>query len=144
MNNIYEDIKINLIILVIFLILDLPMIGLINKNMYQSQFERINTNNKLGYERTIIAAIITYLLLVIGLYYFAIKQNSVYNGAIFGVVVYGIYNFTNLATITNYGIKESIIDTIWGTILCTLVTYIVLEINAKFLSRSELKMELDS
>jgi uncharacterized membrane protein len=114
------------IILVVFLIIDIPMLTIINKDMYVNQFD--NINNGLKVDTIIIAtsAIITYVLLAYGLYYFAIKPKSIFNGALFGLIVYGVYDFTNLATIAKYSVKVAILDTIWGTILCTLVTTCVL------------------
>jgi uncharacterized membrane protein len=124
-----NDIKILLIILVIFLVIDIPMITYINGKMYQIQFNRINNGPMNVNLRTYISAGICYLLLVLGIYHFAVKQNSILNGAILGLVIYGIYNTTNLATINNYGIKESIVDTVWGTILCTLITYLSIKLK---------------
>ena len=124
-----NDIKILVIILVIFLVIDIPMITYINSTMYQIQFNRINNSPMNVNLRTYISAGICYLFLVFGIYYFAVKQNSVSNGAILGLVIYGIYNTTNLATINNYGIKESIIDTVWGTILCTIITYVTIKLK---------------
>lgn len=124
-----NDLKMLTIILIIFLIIDLPMIMYINSNMYQIQFKRINIGPMNVTSRTYISAGLCYLLLVFGIYHFAVKQNSVMNGAILGLILYGVYNTTNLATINNYGIKESIIDTLWGTILCTTISFIAIKLN---------------
>jgi len=117
-----------LIVLVVYLALDLPMITIINKDMYQNLFNNINNNLVINTTNIIIGGIVAYLLLAYGLYIFAIKTKSVYNGALFGLVVYGVYNFTNLAVIAKYGLQHSIIDTAWGTILCSMITSIVLYI----------------
>lgn len=114
------------IVLVVFLVLDLPMILLINKDMYKNLFESINNGAIVDSNNIIIGAIVAYLLLAYGLYIFAIKNKSIFNGALFGLVVYGVYNFTNLAVIAKYGLIPSVIDTVWGTILCSMITYIVL------------------
>ena len=136
MNSILKEFQIGFVVLAVFLTLDLPMILLINKKMYQKQLNLINGSNKLNTGRVMIAAVITYLLLALGIYYFGVNQNSVVNGAVFGLVVYGVYNFTNLATISRYDSKVSVVDTAWGTILCALVTFIAIEINKNYLSVS--------
>lgn len=130
----YQEFKVGLVVLVVFLSLDLPMILSINKKMYQTQLKKINRSKKISKRRMLLSAGITYLLLALGIYYFGVKQNSVVNGAVFGLIVYGVYNFTNLATISKYDSKVSVVDTAWGTILCALVTFIVIEINKRFLS----------
>ena len=114
------------IVLVVYLVLDLPMILLINKDMYKKLFESINNGAIVDSTNIIIGGIVAYLLLAYGLYIFAIKNKSIFNGALFGLVVYGVYNFTNLAVIAKYGLIPSVIDTVWGTILCSMITYIVL------------------
>ena len=114
------------IVLVVFLVLDLPMITFINKDMYKNLFDNINNGSIVDTSNMIIGGIVAYLLLAYGLYIFAIKNKSIFNGALFGLVVYGVYNFTNLAVIAKYGLIQSVIDTVWGTILCSMITYIVL------------------
>jgi uncharacterized membrane protein len=36
-------------------------------------------------------------------------------GALLGFVVYGVYDFTNLATLRHYPVKLAIVDVAWGT-----------------------------
>jgi len=43
-----------------------------------------------------------------------------------GFIIYGVYNFTNKATLQQYTIKISLLDTLWGTILLTLVCSLTL------------------
>jgi uncharacterized membrane protein len=104
------------------------MITFINKDMYKNLFDNINDGAIVDSSNIIIGGIVAYLLLAYGLYNFAIVEKSVYKGALFGLVVYGIYNFTNLAVIAKYGIYQSLIDTIWGSFLCSMITLIVLSI----------------
>ena len=66
-------------------------------------------------------AIFTYICLIFGIYYFVIKDNLNKSlndigirGAIFGFIVYGIYNGTN-----------------WGSILCGLVSILTVYIITK-------------
>ena len=116
------------IVLVVFLVLDLPMITYINNDMYKKLFDNINNGSTADSTNIIIGAIDAYLLLAYGLYIFAIKNKSIFNGALFGRVVYGVYNFTNLAVIAKYGLIPAVIDTVWGTILCGMITSVVLYI----------------
>ena len=122
-----NEFKIIGIVLVIFIALDLPMILLINNKMYTDQFLKINGSSYSGVP-VIIFGILCYLTLAFGIYYFGVKQNSYLNAALLGFVVYGTYNFTNLATIKNYEIKTGAVDIVWGTTLCFLVTAISLPV----------------
>lgn len=50
-------------------------------------------------------------------------KSFLYGGTV-GLAVYGIYNCTSLAIYKGYSWKVAIYDTIWGTILNTLVVFI--------------------
>jgi uncharacterized membrane protein len=72
-----------------------------------------------------IGAIICYLLIVAGLNYFIIQRNrSVAEAFLFGIVIYGIYDSTNYATLKKWTAELAIIDTLWGGSLFALTTYI--------------------
>ena len=71
------------------------------------------------------AAMLFYTLYVVGLSIIilqpAINNNSLsqafWNGIIFGMVAYGTYNLTNMATIKNWSIYVTFVDIAWGGIL---------------------------
>ena len=48
--------------------------------------------------------------------------NIFINGFVLGIIIYGIYDCTNLATIKEFGIKEAFIDVVWGGLLCGLTS----------------------
>jgi len=133
-----NELKIIGIVLAIFVALDLPMILLINKKLYADQFLKINGSSYTGVP-VIVFGILCYLTLAFGIYYFGVKQNSYLNAAILGFVVYGTYNFTNLAAIKNYEIKTGAIDIVWGTTLFVLVTAISLPVIKMFVHEDTLK-----
>lgn len=107
----------------------MPMVTVINAKMYQNQFLRINSAPMNLNMRTWISAIICYLLLSFGLYYFSIKENNYFNATILGLIIYGVYNTTNLISINEFGVKEAIIDTLWGTTLFTLISFTVIKLK---------------
>ena len=126
-------IKYIVLILILFLIIDLPMITRINNKMYQTQFNRINNGPMESTKATMISAIICYLLLAVGTYYFVVKPgleknssntNILLSGMLAGLVTYGVYNSTNKVTINKFGVHESIVDTLWGTVLTGIVASI--------------------
>jgi uncharacterized membrane protein len=59
-------------------------------------------------------------------------NDIIIRGMILGLVVYGVYNTTNLVTIKEWGLIESIVDTIWGSFLFGLISglsiYLIKEI----------------
>ena len=71
-------------------------------------------------------AIIVYILLAIGLYYFIVKPGlSAWEAGLLGLVIYGTFDFTNYAMLKNYDLKIAIMDTVWGSLLFALTTLIL-------------------
>lgn len=76
------------------------------------------------------AAIIFYLLFIIGIFYFAIlpavEKNSltkaIISGALFGFFTYATYDLTNLATLKNWPLPIVFIDIVWGAVLTCIVS----------------------
>lgn len=71
----------------------------------------------------VVPAVLTYILIAIAVAYFAIKpskdvKESVKNGALLGLSMYGLYDLTNLATLKGWTIEMLIRDVSWGTFLC--------------------------
>lgn len=64
-----------------------------------------------------------------------ISEAIVY-GLLVGLVVYGIYNFTNLAILKEWNIKIAIIDTIWGTINCGIAALLIYLIYWKSINKT--------
>jgi uncharacterized membrane protein len=71
-----------------------------------------------------------YLVYVGGIIYFAVipalNSNSwltaVINGAILGLIAYGTYDMTNLATLKNWSLSVSIVDMVWGLLLTAMAS----------------------
>jgi uncharacterized membrane protein len=74
-------------------------------------------------------AVIVYALLVFGLYKFIISERRpVKDAAILGLVIYGVFDFTNYAMFKNYDMATALMDTAWGSILMALTTYLVYQV----------------
>ena len=64
-----------------------------------------------------------YLFLIVGLYYFILKENrSVFDAFLLGVVIYGVYDATTYAVFKHWSPVLAITDTLWGGILLALTT----------------------
>ncbi len=88
------------------------------------------------------SAVVCYLLIIIGLYYFVLRHIIVPNASsmaasiqtmrlregiiaafLMGVFVYGVYETTTLALLRNWSVVTALIDTTWGGVLFALSTY---------------------
>jgi uncharacterized membrane protein len=116
-----------LITLVTFLIIDLIWLGLVARKFYREQIGFIMAP-KVNWP----AAVIFYLLYIVGLLYFvtypAIMREStayaLYSGALFGLICYATYDLTNLATLKNWPLRVTLVDLVWGTVLSTLLSLV--------------------
>ena len=73
----------------------------------------------------LVPAVLCYISLVFGVYYFIIKdRKSLSDAFLLGLVVYTVYEFTNLAIFKDWKPLTVVIDSIWGAVLFTLTTAI--------------------
>ena len=61
-------------------------------------------------------------------------EKVIYTGFIFGLVAYGTYNLTNMATVKGWSPTVVIVDMIWGGSLTAFSSFIGLLIAKKFFS----------
>jgi uncharacterized membrane protein len=110
---------------VVFFAIDLVWLGLIAKNLYRKYLgEMLSEKVNWG------AALIFYLLFIVGIFLFVIipaieKQSAIRAlvlGAIFGLITYATYDLTNYATLKGFPLNVVIIDLIWGTFLTATVS----------------------
>lgn len=115
-----------LITAILFVIVDSIYLNL-SKNYFTKQIMQIQgTPLKVN----LLGAAICYIFLIFGLNYFIIKpKKSVYEAFIFGLIIYGVYETTNYALFSKWSILTVFMDTIWGGILCAIVTFIANKIR---------------
>lgn len=119
--------KLYAIALPTFFIIDMVWLVLIAKNFYQAQIGFLMKGNI-----NWLAAIIFYLLFIVGLVIFVISPavekhswvQALLLGALFGLITYATYDLTNLATLKDWPILITIVDLAWGTSLGALVSLI--------------------
>ena len=77
-------------------------------------------------QMNIYGAILCYACLVLGLNYFILNaKKGVMDAFILGIVIYGVYEGTNLAILKKWPTYVVVMDTLWGGTLFALTTYII-------------------
>ena len=77
-------------------------------------------------EVRILPAIGVYILMSFALHYFVIKQSrSIYDAALLGFIIYGVFDLTNAALFKKYKFLPALVDMIWGAILFGSSAFIV-------------------
>ena len=110
---------------IVFFAVDMMWLGWLAKGIYQKNLQRF-LSDQVKWP----AAIIFYLLFIVGIFIFSIlpsvEKNSLKSaillGVLFGFFTYATYDLTNLATLKNWPIKIVFIDIAWGAILTGIVS----------------------
>lgn len=111
---------------VVIIIIDYIYLTMI-KGYFKQQIKQVQMTHL---EVNILGALLCYLFLAIGIYYFIIKpQKTISEAFLLGIIIYGVYESTNYALFKKWSILTVIIDTLWGGFLFAISTYIIKIIN---------------
>jgi len=122
--NISFYLKLYLLTVPVFFIIDLIWLGVVAKSFYQKNLKYILSPN-VNWS----AAIIFYLIYIAGILIFAVLpavakdslRHAAVWGALFGFFTYATYDLTNLALLKDWPIIIVIVDILWGVVLCSAV-----------------------
>ena len=125
--NLLFYLKLYALTIPIFFIIDIIWLGVIAKQFYRRHLGFIlspDVNWK--------AAIVFYLMYIVGIIFFAVRpalnsnswSQAAVLGGLYGFFTYATYDFTNLATIADWPIPIVVVDIVWGVCLCMLVATI--------------------
>jgi uncharacterized membrane protein len=129
-------IKLFLIALPVFFVIDMVWLVLVAKEFYNKQIGFL-----LKPDITWSAAIIFYLLFIVGMVTFVIMpsiekhswSHALIFGALFGLITYATYDLTNLATMKDWPLLVTIVDLIWGMFVSASVSVATYFIASRFL-----------
>jgi uncharacterized membrane protein len=108
-----------------FLAIDAVWLGLVARTFYRKYIGFLMAPNP-----NWLAAIIFYLLFVVGILVLAVLpgldanslKTTLLRGALLGLIAYATYDLTNLATLKDWPLTVTVVDLIWGTVLSTAVS----------------------
>ncbi len=108
-----------------FLIIDGIWLGLVAKNFYADHL-----GDLLKKDFLMLPGVIFYLMFTAGLVFLAVRPsqpelslaNIALHGAVVGLMAYGTYDLTNLATLKDWPVLVTVVDIAWGTILAASVS----------------------
>ncbi len=121
-----HTLKLFLLILPPFLVMDLVWLGVVMKNFYAHELGDLARRQGLALAPRWSAALFVYVLIPAGLVLFARPfagasapvSRSFGSGALFGLVLYGVYDLTNLAVLEKWTLRLTLADIAWGCALC--------------------------
>ena len=121
------NLKLYFITLAVFFVIDILWLGLVARNLYSKYLGYLMTSKTIW-----LAAILFYLLFVVGLLVFVVLpgladnslKTTLLRAALFGLITYATYDLTNLATVKDWPILITVVDLAWGTLLSVLVSLV--------------------
>jgi uncharacterized membrane protein len=121
-----QTLKLFALVLPVFLITDLFWLGVVMKNFYNHEIGTLARRNGPHLAPRWLAAMFVYLLIPAGLVVFvrpilgesAPPWRAFAWGAAFGIVLYGVYDFTNLSILEKWTLRMTLVDIAWGAVLC--------------------------
>ncbi|MGM0446002.1 MAG: DUF2177 family protein [Bacillota bacterium] len=133
----YSYFKVYILAFLVFIIIDSIWLGLITKKLYRKQIGFLLKEN---FDMKV--ALVFYLVFIVGLVFFVLNnaiinqswQYALFAGMFYGFITYATYDITNLATIKDWPVMLTVIDIIWGSLLCgatSIITYFI-SINIDF------------
>jgi len=114
--------------LVLFACLDYLWIGVLGKSLYLENLGSLLLVNGQTMTPRLLPAAVVYVLFAVMIWFIVLplaKNHTILSfgyGALLGLIVYGIYNMTNLAVIQAWTSKIAIIDSLWGIFLCAVTS----------------------
>ena len=107
------------LIFIILIILDFIYINF-SQTYYESEMKIKYSNVKM------IPAVLAWVCIGISYYFIVQKpfEDKYLRGLMLALGMYGVYNTTNLAILPNYSNELALRDTVWGTSLIMMVTFI--------------------
>ncbi len=133
-------VKLFILSIVVCAFLDAIWLGYVMTNRYKEWFgtlARLNPDGSLNIN--FIAAILVYVLLAAGMVFFVLPRTvglsslSVFLfGALMGLIVYGVYDLTNAATLTRWPLSLILADMAWGTFATGMTAYVVSNLGRMF------------
>jgi len=107
---------------IIFVVIDSIYLSTIS-NYFNNQIKLVQGS---PIKMNFLATLLCYIFLIFGINYFIIKPNrSIQDAFLLGLVIYGVFETTNMALFSKWSWLTVIMDTLWGGILFALTTYIV-------------------
>jgi uncharacterized membrane protein len=106
---------------VAFMVLDGVWLGVLMKRFYRDQLAPIVRLSDGGIAPNWPAALVVYALLGTGIAIFVMPRAATVSlaagyGALFGLVVYGVYDFTNYSTLRQWPFALTLVDVAWGVV----------------------------
>jgi uncharacterized membrane protein len=110
--------------LIVFIGLDVFWLGFLMKNFYSNQLGSLTKENP-----HVGVGLIVWALIVFGIFNFVLPlcntyQTAIVQGALFGFVLYAVYELTNYIYLSQWPVNLVAVDTAWGCFICSVAALV--------------------
>jgi len=120
-----------IMILIVMLVIDGIYLGFIQKDYLASKMKEINQDKIV--QHPMWSIVLTYLVMSFALYYFVLKDSDkkstsqiFYETFLLAATIYIVFDLSMLNLVSNWYVSDAIKDVLWGIILFSLITLIVI------------------
>ncbi|MFA7653695.1 MAG: DUF2177 family protein [Candidatus Magasanikbacteria bacterium] len=114
----------------VMVLIDVIWLGFFVDKYYHPKLEKVaRQNTGKSFSPVWYASVLIYVVLTLGIVLLVLPRAyglSVFDtftiGAFYGLIVYGIYNLTNYSILKGISLNLVLIDIIWGSVLCGVVS----------------------
>jgi uncharacterized membrane protein len=118
-------------VLIFIITMDFIFLNLIMKGFYNTQLASFPRTLRL-WSGLIAWALIALGAVVLVMPFAKNYPSAAMYGAIFGLVLYGVYDFSNYAILKDYKLAMTLVDWAWGTFLCALTSIFAFFCSTRF------------
>jgi uncharacterized membrane protein len=141
MPTLLQHLKLFAISLPVFLALDLLWLGVLMKNFYAKELGSLARRSNGAFAPHLTTGVLAYVLLALGVALYVLPKfqdkhiglETFGTGALLGLIIYGVYDLTNYATLAKWPPNLVVVDMLWGMVVYGL-TSLLAGLLARYLS----------
>jgi uncharacterized membrane protein len=126
----WHTVKVYVLLLPVLFALDFLWLGVLASGLYKRELGSFLRLSGDALTPITWAALLVYLAIPLGVVLFALPRvssdnligSSLFWGAVYGIVLYTVYDMTNYSLVKGWPLKMSLIDVCWGGMLNALAT----------------------
>jgi len=129
-----HNFKLIVILTAIAAAVDFVWLGVVVKNFYQSQLGDLMRPAGVFGDIRLLGAVAVYLLLAAGIVFFVLPNaptaaTAIGWGAFLGLLVYGVYDFTNWTVLSRWPLVLALADIAWGVFILGFLSWLATHLS---------------
>ena len=122
---------------VFFAMCDLLWIGVLASRVYRAEIGPLLVLGEGLSVSRMVAALFVWMLISLSVVFFVLPREpagllpTIARGALTGLIIYGVYDWTNYAVLKNWTLKVTLFDIAWGVFACALLSLVLYALDLR-------------